>query len=777
MWKFAARIVELRSVVQKDSGVRAWHDGLLHELVSLWNLALVTKFQRVSTTQSGVYQVRSGPPSSPMHWSFLPSDIVKLLSTQGLAGTTTRSFSDVIGLLVPHHHSSRNPKTMEHYDYPSTALVTLDELRLRARSMDGLTAELWQSYKPLMDLFADILKQYSVTSMPTALAEKLEGTTNSTFKAITERLGLQQDQSDKGQPTEKFAQTDVTRPSISEQGKGENLVTSDTAVDTRGPDSDMDNITVSASGETQEVHASDNGIAPDLDETPNVRPSLEATTMPGVDVPSNNIQDFGPHTAFVTNQLKWLGKAWQQQSIQQALRCKQEILAQARKPAGKDLPNKIFEHLMLTLLALRNPEDALGVWNFFVGELDRQPTVQTYTVMMRGAQYVRDVKAMETLWRKMRNAGITPDAHAWSTRIFGLIKSNNSVLAMKAMDQLSEEWVQANKSKHVGDVTKPNIVIMNAAISALATKSDHMIPRVLSWGRRFGLEPDLVTHNVLLNLSMRHGKPAEAISILKRMSQKGINPDSQTWTILLTAMFQGDQLHGLSHEQQSSTVMSFITSLESTSNVGIDQKGYALIFDRLLSRYGNITAANSVLQHMLLRDVQPTTHILTILMRFYFQRRPVPDFAAVEALWNQIMHPKSGFDVNLDSIFYDRMVEWYARLHNLIGSTQPMMRFLRRMLKEQRRPSWRAMECAVRAVAERKEWSHFEALVDEARGWVKDGDREIVVGNRSFGQRDFWRFVLSTGMFKDEGLSRTDELMRASDGTGPLERGMQGVVQ
>ncbi|KAF2773946.1 hypothetical protein EJ03DRAFT_347341 [Teratosphaeria nubilosa] len=889
MWKLAARIVGLRESVQKDPGVRAWHDGLLHELVTLWNMALEIKLRRLPTIQSGIYQIRTGPPSTSMHWSFLPSNIAKLLSIQDLAKTTTRSFSDVIGLLVPSHHSEWNPRTKEHYEYPSTALVTLDELRLRARSMDGLTAESWQNYKPLMDLLADILKQYSVTSMPVALAEKLISPMKEDFRAITKRLGLRRKRSDEGQRSQQFAQTDVTRPRNSGQEKGENIVTVDTAVDTRDPGSEMGHIAASASGEAQEApsgqeksedlatvdtavdtrdpasemghiaastsgeaqetpsgqeksedlatintavdtrdpasdmghiagsaspeaqeaHTSDNGVASDPNETPNVGPSLEAATMPGVDAPSNNVQDFGPHTAFVNNQLKWLGKAWQQHSLQQALRCKQEILALAREPAGKDLPHKIFEHLMLTLLALRNPWDAIVVWNFFVGELGRQPTAQTYTVMMRGAQYVRDIKAMESFWRKMRNAGIKPDAHTWSTRIFGLIQSSNTVLGMKAMDELSQEWTEAaraNRSAHPGSrsgqtkvktsaadeplveadnksggdvdgVTKPNLVIMNAAISALASKGEHMIPKVLDWGRRFGLEPDLVTHNVLLNLSMRHGKPDEAISILQRMSQKGIDPNSQTWTILLSAMFEGDQLHNLSHEQQQTQVMSFIASLESVTNVGIDQKGYALIIDRLLARYSNTTAANTVLQHMISKGLQPTTHILTILMRFYFQRRPVPDFAAAEALWSQVMNRNSGLNVNLDSIFYDRAIEMYARYHTVLGSTQPMMRFLGRMLREQRRPSWRAMECAVRALAERKEWTRFQEMVDEARSWIKDGDQEIVVGARNFGQRDFWQFVLSTGVLRDEGIRRAEQLMRTRDGMGPLERRMQGVVQ
>ncbi|KAI7264550.1 hypothetical protein KC345_g8780 [Hortaea werneckii] len=510
---------------------------------------------------------------------------------------------------------------------------------------------------------------------------------------------------------------------------------------------------------------------------------------------------------FIDLRMNRLGQAQQKQQPRLAEHIKDEIFAFAASPEKPRLPDELFEHLMLALMSLARPKHAIEVWNHFI-QYGRQPTAKTYTVMMRGAQHARDVSAMEGFWQKMRMAGVQPDVSAWSTRIYGLIKGNKVKTGMRALAEMKDEWIAAARRKRFGDgsssnanqeasggrgrqhqtppeisaaeatsifegdvddVPRPNVVVMNAAISALAAKNDRLISEVLQWGRTFGLEPDRRTYNVLLNVSMRHGQSDEAIDILRRMNQKNVQVDSQTWTVILTELFHDEAMNELSHAEQEDKVLSLITSLESVSTspsgdpgtapptAFIDQKGYALVIDRLLKLYNNVPAANAVLSHMLNRNMQPTTQIYTILMAHYFQMTPYPDFAAVEALWHRIRAAEedAGGRLTLDGVFYDRMIEAYATYHSLLNSSRPMMEFYYRLVASGRRPSWRALEHLARCLAERGEWDLLVQVVDQAREWVVSedagvGGAEVGMRPRVFGQRGFWEFVRETGVLRHE---------------------------
>ncbi|KAK1060034.1 hypothetical protein LTR74_012153 [Friedmanniomyces endolithicus] len=517
---------------------------------------------------------------------------------------------------------------------------------------------------------------------------------------------------------------------------------------------------------------------------------------------------------FANLRINRLGQAVQKQDLAFAEQLKREILNFASNPTNPPLRDQVYEHLMLALLTLRSPSSAIE----HLEKLGRRPTVKTYTIMMKGAQHVRDGQGMEAFWGKMRAAGVQPDINAWTTRIFGLIKGGRVEDGLRALSELGGEWVNAARRKHAvetardaGGVTKgrkpraqaspaevqelstsqaaalydgdiegvprPDVTAMNAAISALALRADRHISKVLTWGRAFGAEPDQITYNTLLNVSFHRGEADEAMAILQRMREKNIETTGSTWTVLLTQVFQGRTLDGLTPERQKNTILSLVEAASAGSGSGVDIKGYTLAIDRMLKHYNNADAANALLAHMSSQtSLQPTPHLYTIFMNYYFQQQPTPNFQAIDALWQQIQAVNSGRGAPLDSIFYDRMLEGYATFHGLLNSTQQIQDLLQRMRKEGRRPSWRALELVARALAERGEWGVLLRIVDEARAWVREdkgaASEEMLVGNRRFGQVDFWRFVIETGLLKEEGVTSVEHLERGRTGKSPMERRM-----
>lgn len=492
----------------------------------------------------------------------------------------------------------------------------------------------------------------------------------------------------------------------------------------------------------------------------------KAYKAPASDLPPTETSAAGTLQRYV----KSLGTAREKQdldSTEKLWKNAAEVLKQQDlQSCDVDALVNVYEQFLLTFLALRRPQSALEVWNLMV-YTGIEPTVRTWSVMMKGCHLSRDVHIMQSMWHRMRDSGIRPDVTAWSTRIYGLLRVGKIHDGLQALDEMGEEWTMAvrqhraelsrgKKSKGKSqldvhaldpslplDVPKPNVAILNSAITALGNRGAEHIPSILAWSRSFEIEPDVISYNALLSVSLGQGQGDEGLKVLQRMAAAGIEPDSATFTILLNNMFHSAFLKGLSHKEQENHIMDFVSSVES-NGVQIDGKGYALLIDRLLKEYVNLPAVNTVLAHMAARNVQPSPHIYTILMTHYFDMSP-PDLKSADMLWNQLQSRNNNYGAVLDTIFYDRMVEGYAR-HGDAGRT---MAFLTRMGKEGKRPGWLAMAAAVRCLASQQDWDRVTQIVLDCHR--QEGLLSAGLRGRK-GQAEFWELVRGLGVLDNLGL-------------------------
>jgi pentatricopeptide repeat protein len=499
--------------------------------------------------------------------------------------------------------------------------------------------------------------------------------------------------------------------------------------------------------------------------------------------------------------IKRLGRAAEQADRNAVERYRRQVYKSADHAGQRGLlPIEVYEHLMLASLSVRDAPAAVETWQQMV-KVGHTPTLRTYTAMLRGAQKSRDVQGLEVFWRKMREAGFKPDGHAWSIRIFGLIRLRNATTGLRALAEMSQEWFAAAKAKvapahavrrgrhsaptqvdtsistllekfpgDVDGVCRPTLEIMNATIAALAEKDSKEIPKVFSWGRSFGFEPDLTTYNALLGMAMRSEKPTDALAILAQMQKRGVQTDGTTWTVLLTSLFQGGFLDALDPDAQQKKITTFIDALcnKDLGLPGINSQSYALVMDRLFKQYSNGSGAVAVYSHMLSRGLQPTPHIYTILMQAYFQQKPQPDFVAISRLWRQVQDQGRKFMATVDTTFFDRMIEQYALHHRLVG-IERMEEFVWRARTLGKRSGWPALEAAARAWADRQQWHKVKDLVEEVEREVTD---QRLRPNR-MGEKSFWDFILSTGVVDDEWFARLEgKLNRRGAGLQDASRTM-----
>ncbi|KAH0293458.1 hypothetical protein M436DRAFT_59506 [Aureobasidium namibiae CBS 147.97] len=408
----------------------------------------------------------------------------------------------------------------------------------------------------------------------------------------------------------------------------------------------------------------------------------------------------------------------------------------SRTTESAPLTHRLYEAFLHAFFQLRRPQSGLQVWNSML-QSGFEPTVRTWNVMMKSCHISRDINIMESMWQHMRDSGLRPDAISWSTRIYGHFRVGSIRDGMSALDEMGREWVDSQKRRRSksavpedsAEVPKPDTAILNSAISALRGAKAYQIPRVLAWSRLFNIEPDIATYNALLAISLGAGQATDAANILQQMAASNVEPNSSTFTILVDSMLSTTLLGDMTQDEQKDKIMNLIFSFEE-SGMTVDQQGYALLIDRMLKDHGNLTAARSVLAHMATRKVECTPHIYTILMTHYFDRDP-PELLAADALWNDIENSRQQ---EMDVIFYDRMVEGFAR-HGDVGRT---MAFLSRMSKEGKRPGWLAMTAVVQCLARNHEWDRVGQIVMDCH--KQEGLLSVGLRGRK-GQKDFWEYV------------------------------------
>jgi pentatricopeptide repeat protein len=420
------------------------------------------------------------------------------------------------------------------------------------------------------------------------------------------------------------------------------------------------------------------------------------------------------------------------------------------------IPPKLYANFLYAFGTLNRPDMADAVWNHMIAS-KILPSVEHWSAMMKGRG--KRWQAVEEIWTKMIYNGVEPDVRIWTTRIHILLTAAPTAeRGLSALEWMGQAWKRAVAAKYgksykldlstIGDLPgapKPTVITLNAAVSALASRRNQdrrLFPRVFAWANQFGIKPNERTYNSLIQECLSEGNMQEAMKILERMEQQDVQPDGATFGLFINHIFR-KQLTGdpMNTEQQEEMLASIIRALEER---GMESDPYTmgLLFDILVKQYSNLPAAQKVLEYMAKKGMRPSAHIYTILLTHHFQKADdpdgpgVPDFPAIEALWNHI--EISGGIV--DRIFYDRMIEGYARA----GEPGEAMTFLGRMGREAKRPGWQALYMLVKSLADNGMMDRVREVVDDVENY-EGNVREGVRGYNIYGVR-FWDFIVECGI-------------------------------
>ncbi|MCJ1440217.1 MAG: hypothetical protein MMC23_000700 [Stictis urceolatum] len=420
---------------------------------------------------------------------------------------------------------------------------------------------------------------------------------------------------------------------------------------------------------------------------------------------------------------------------------------------GKQFTQSIYAEFLWAFVKLVRIEKALEVWST-MQNLGVEPNMSHWTAMLEACRKPRDQGSLMNIWKQIQDSGLRVGNTAWTTYISILLHCRDWQEAVKTVSQLRDAW-DGWSSKQRGSSTsdkdeeyKPTMVPINVTLSGLLSlHKPEIADSVLKFARERNLQPTVETFNILLKPAVRASNLARVQEILKELHESGCSPDIVTHTILIDGIFRNGQSQTTTQttSDQHARIDQVFENMDA-SGIKATAHTYATILHSLLSSHKpNLPAASAVLDRMRRHNVHLSPHICSILVQHYFNADP-PDLSAIDALWE---HMEQAGTV-ADHIFFDRMVENYARL----GATDKMLHFLRIMPKKGKLPGWLSLVAALKALAAQEDWGAASELVrsvEKESGYARLGVRRGWKGEEEFK-------VLLQGLRKEGAIMSWEEM-------------------
>jgi pentatricopeptide repeat protein len=420
--------------------------------------------------------------------------------------------------------------------------------------------------------------------------------------------------------------------------------------------------------------------------------------------------------------------------------------------AKRRVPSKdLCESFIQAYMSIRKPQ-AIDVWNSMI-QWGYQPTVTTWHAMLEGCKEARDFKALTGVWSKMTSSGIEPDVECWTTLITACMNCREVNAGLGAFNQMHLKWERAAKRlqktaktreglasiNNVSDVVKPTIAVINATIAGLLRNHrDDQVGQILATAEKMGIKPDTITFNTLLRSCVRKNDAAALKSLLKQMQAQGVRSDVATFTIILENAFS--DMVDSTPEELIETVDMIFAEMDASS-IRANQQTYAAIINTLLRSNipETIGPVNHVMSRMSAMGLEPSPHIYTMLIEFYFSQA-TPNLDAVGQMLDRIVKTNQP----RDHILWDRVIEGYCKANDINRA----LHWLRRMKKEGFKPGFVTLDILVHALVVNNEHELAKEVVRDTR--IERGPPPLPEQRGVDGQHQFWQNAFRLGLMPPE---------------------------
>lgn len=412
---------------------------------------------------------------------------------------------------------------------------------------------------------------------------------------------------------------------------------------------------------------------------------------------------------------------------------------------------ELCNQFIVAYMALHK-ERAVDVWNFMI-QWDLPPTVTTWHAMLEGCKASRDSHSLITIWSKLIGSGTVPDVECWTTLISGLMYCGDLESGVRAFIEMRKIWERAAK-RHIaqtkssidlqtlGDVdgiVKPTTAVVNATIAGLLRKNKtDVASRILAAGGHLGIKPDNITYNTMLRSLVRNKEDEALTNLLQQMQIQGVRGDVATFTIILENALSDAK--NRTPQELIEVINDLFTEMEASA-VKPNQQTYAAIINSILRRAPNsefMAPVKFVMARMSKMGLQPSAHIHTMLVDFYF-KQSTPNLDAVGLLLDQVIKG----NMLRDHIFWDRVIEGYCSVRDTVRA----LRYLRQTKKEGFMAGYAALDMLIHSLMVNNEADLAMELVKNTR--IERGGPPAPDARGVDGQHQFWNSASEMGLLEE----------------------------
>lgn len=400
---------------------------------------------------------------------------------------------------------------------------------------------------------------------------------------------------------------------------------------------------------------------------------------------------------------------------------------------------KVFDFFIMAFTALQKPLRAIDTWNAMTS-IGISPTLETWSSMIEGCRKAKNGAGIENVWKRLVASGLPLDRAVWTSRIMGLMEAGEPDAGVRALHEMFK------MSQLPGGVPL-SIHAVNAAVTGLLRlNAKSAANEVLLWASQHGIEPDVFTYNILLSPLVAEGRSAEIKSTLQLMSKNNIKPDAATYTILLEGLI--GTISDLSSVEQRLRIEKLFADME-RDGVVANLENLGRMLHLVLGRGTHINtegAVGAIFKYMEGRGLQPSPHIITILIDHYFSRTP-PAFQDIDLLLRKYSHRL------VDRVFWERVIRGYA----LAGDTDRAFAWFEKTYLTSFIITLDTLEILLRALVRDKKMSHAAGVVDSVKehrgasvGGLNNSTRFLAQRQRwrRYWRHGFWGFAMDCGLLE-----------------------------
>ncbi|KAM0941268.1 putative tetratricopeptide-like helical domain superfamily [Dioscorea sansibarensis] len=192
-----------------------------------------------------------------------------------------------------------------------------------------------------------------------------------------------------------------------------------------------------------------------------------------------------------------------------------------------EFPGEIHRHLEKLVMNFDNKDDDGDDDPPLMPKIYK-PDSRIYTTLMKGYMNkgrVHDVVRMITAMQHENDPASHPDHVTYTTVISALVKAGEVDRARKVLDEMSIAGVPANRVTY-------NVLLKGYCQKLQLDKAKELAKEMLE---RKGLEPNVVSYNILIDGCILLDDSAGALAYFNEMRERGIAPSKVSYTTLMKA--------------------------------------------------------------------------------------------------------------------------------------------------------------------------------------------------------------------------------------------------